>query len=47
MQTPMISFHLIPMWHKWNANADDIMITWFALYVNPSDVMSDMCDMYA
>ena len=22
------------MWHKWNAKADDIMMTWFTLFVN-------------
>ena len=31
---PMTTCHLIPMWHEWNANADDVMMTWFALYVN-------------
>ena len=30
----MTSCHLIPMWHEWNANADDIMMMWFTLYVN-------------
>ena len=30
----MMSFRLIPMWHKWNVNSDDIMMTWFALYAN-------------
>ena len=39
----MTSCHLIPTWHKWNVNADDVMMTWFTLYVNPSDVMSGMC----
>ena len=34
MQTPMMSCHLIPTWHKWNVNADDITMTCFALYVN-------------
>ena len=24
----------MPMWHKWNANADDNRMTWFMLYVN-------------
>ena len=28
----MMSCHLTPTWHEWNANADDIMMTWFALY---------------
>ena len=22
------------MWHKWNANIDDIMMTWFTLFAN-------------
>ena len=22
------------MWHKWNVNANDVMMTWFALYAN-------------
>ena len=22
------------MWHKWNMNAGDVMVTWFASYVN-------------
>ena len=30
----MTSFHLIPMWHEWNANATVIMVTWFTLYAN-------------
>ena len=34
MQTPMTSFHLIPTWHKWYVNTNDIMMTWFTLYVN-------------
>ena len=34
MQTPMTSCQIIPMQHKWNTNADDIIMTWFALYVN-------------
>ena len=34
MQTPMTSCHLIPMWHKWNANIDGIMMTWFTLFTN-------------
>ena len=40
----MMSCHIIPTWHEWNVNADDIMMTWFALYVNPSDVTLGMCD---
>ena len=34
MQTLIMSFHLIPRWHEWNMNANDIMMTWFALFVN-------------
>ena len=34
MQTPMTSCDLISMWHKWNAETNDIMMTWFALYAN-------------
>ena len=48
MQTPMMSCHIIPMSHEWNANANNIMMTWFTLYANPSDVtlsMHDMCTM--
>ena len=30
----MTSCHLIPTWHEWNTNADDVMMTWFALFVN-------------
>ena len=41
-QTPMISCHLIPTWQEWNTNATDIMITWFALYANQSDITSGM-----
>ena len=26
------------MWHKYNVNAADIMMTWFTLYTNHSDV---------
>ena len=22
------------MWHDWNANADDVIMTWFGLYAN-------------
>ena len=32
MQSPMMSCHLIPMWHEWNVNAGDIMVMWFASY---------------
>ena len=38
----MTSCHLIPTWHEWNANADDVMMTWLTLYVNPSDVTLGM-----
>ena len=34
MHTPMTSCHLIPTWHKWNANTDDFMMMWFALYAD-------------
>ena len=30
----MTYYHLIPMWHEWNANANDVMMTWFVLYAN-------------
>ena len=30
----MMSCHLIPMWYEWNMNAGDVMVTWFAAYVN-------------
>ena len=30
----MMSCHLIPTWHEWNVNAGDIMVTWFASYMN-------------
>ena len=30
--------HIIPTWHEWNMNANDIMMVWFALYVNTIDV---------
>ena len=33
-----MSCHLIPTWHEWNANTNDIMMTWFTLYLNPSDL---------
>ena len=25
---------LITTWHEWNANAGDVMVTWFTSYVN-------------
>ena len=30
----MTSCHLIPTWHEWNANTNDIMMTWFTLFAN-------------
>ena len=30
----MTSCHLIPTWHEWNVNANDVMMTWSALFVN-------------
>ena len=30
MRTLMTSCHLNPTWHEWNANAGDVMVTWFA-----------------
>ena len=41
-----MSCHLIPMWHEWNANVNDVMMTWFALDVNPGDVTMGMHDMW-
>ena len=34
MQTPMMSCHLVFTRHEWNANAGDVMVMWFASYVN-------------
>ena len=34
MRTPMTSCHLISTWHKWNTNAGDVMVMWFASYAN-------------
>ena len=34
MQMPMMSCDLIPLWHKWNANAGDAMVTWFTSDAN-------------
>ena len=34
MRTLMTSCHLIPTWHEWNANAGDVMVTWFTHDVN-------------
>ena len=47
MQTPMTLCHLVPMWHEWNVNANDIMMMRVALYVNPSDDTSGMHNMCA
>ena len=33
-QTPMTPCHIRCMWHKQNANPNDIMLMWFASYVN-------------
>ena len=30
----MMSCDLISMWHEWNTNAGDVMVTWFASYAN-------------
>ena len=30
----MMSCHLISTWQKSNVNADDVMMSWFTLYVN-------------
>ena len=30
----MTSCQIIPTWHEWNVNADDVMMMWFALYAN-------------
>ena len=30
----MTSCHLIRMWHAWNTNANDIMMTWFTIFAN-------------
>ena len=44
MQTPMMSSHLIPTWHEWNVNADDVMMAWFALCVNTvTSCLTCMC----
>ena len=36
----MMSYHVSPMWHEWNVNCDDIMMTWFAYNAIFSDIMS-------
>ena len=47
MQTLMTLCHLIPMWYEWNANTDDMMMIWFALYANlmMSHLACAMCAM--
>ena len=30
----MMSCHRISTWHEWNVSTGDVMVTWFALYVN-------------
>ena len=30
----MMSCYIIPTWHKWSANAGDVMVTLFASYVD-------------
>ena len=37
---------MIPMWHEWNVNADDVMMTWFTLYVIPCDITLGMHNMH-
>ena len=34
------------MWHEWNVNAADIMMTWFALYANLSYIISGIHNMH-
>ena len=34
MQKLMMSCHLLSTWHEWNANAGDVMVTWFTSYAN-------------
>ena len=43
----MMSCHVIPTLHQWNANSNDAMLTWFTLYANPTDIMFSMCNMHA
>ena len=46
MQTPMMSYHVGPTWHEWNANPSEVRLTWFTLKANSSDVrlaMHNMC----
>ena len=42
MQTQMTSCRIA----TWNVKADDIMMMWFALYVNPSDITLGMHNMH-
>ena len=30
----MTSCYLLLLWHEWNVNAGDVMVTWFASYAN-------------
>ena len=39
MQIPVMSCHLILMWHEWNVKAGDIMVTSVCIICEPSDVM--------
>ena len=41
MQTPMMSYHLIPTWHKWNMNTGDIMVV-VCIICKPCDIMLGM-----
>ena len=40
-----MSCHLIPTWHKWNANANDVMMMWFTVVANlvTSHLACTMC----
>ena len=40
-----MSYQISPTWHEWNVYSDDVMQTWFALYVNPSDIMLNLDDL--
>ena len=43
----MMSCHLIPTWHEWNMNDNDVMMMWLTSYTNPSDVHVHMHDTHA
>ena len=45
MQTPVTSCHLIPRWHVWNTNTNDIMMTWFTLFLSFAH-MHGACALY-